>query len=212
MPLYNHKLSYRPLRGGVEIYNPVVDEVGTLGFIAQAREGGPGRWIVSCHHVLVGAPGRLPGGDEPVCQPAKASKPVATLDLARLNAALDCAAARVMDGVEAVGEILGVGRLGAPVEPAVGMRILKSGIATGVTEGVIGAVAGTDVVIGIPCGFDANYELSLAGDSGALWVERETRRPVALHRREIPGVEHTCSATALTAVLGALELRLIDPL
>src|SRR5437870_1846913 len=70
MALFNHRLAYRPLRGGVEIYNPSVNELGTLGFIAADAQGGAGLWIVSCYHVLVGGPGRAPVAGEDVFQPS----------------------------------------------------------------------------------------------------------------------------------------------
>jgi hypothetical protein len=52
MSLYNHQLTFRPLLGGIEIYVPRVDEVGTLGFVARDQEANEDWWLVSCYHVV----------------------------------------------------------------------------------------------------------------------------------------------------------------
>ena len=210
MSLYNHRLTYRPLRGGLEIYNAVVDEVGTLGFIAQSPRGGPERWLVSCYHVLVGSPNTLPGEGETILQPSAVADAVAVIDPMHMDAGLDCAAAKVLYGITATAEILGIGCPGVPIDPVPGMRLLKSGATTGVTEGVVETVAGDDVTIAIPDGFDPNYELSGPGDSGSLWLARDTLQPVALHIRGMTGATRRCSAKRIVAVLAALDLVLVN--
>jgi hypothetical protein len=50
MPITNHGLAHRPLLAAVAIYNPNVNEVGTLGLIATSD--GTDRWIVNCYHAL----------------------------------------------------------------------------------------------------------------------------------------------------------------
>lgn len=206
MSLYNHQLAYRPLLGGVEIYVPRVDEVGTLGFLAQDLGGGDQRWMVSCYHVLVGGPGAVPPASEGVFQPASAVLPAAHVDALRTDVALDCAAAKIVAGVSITGEILGIGAIGIPLDPEIGMRVIKSGAATGVMEGMVEGVNENDVIIGLPSGFDPDYDLSLPGDSGAVWVSQQEHSPVALHIRGVPGARKTVMAKRLVPILVALRL------
>lgn len=208
MSLYNHRLVFRPVLGGVEIFNERVGEVGTLGFVGRFSQGDPNRWIVSCYHVLVGASNRTPVGGEEILQPSDGAA-IAAVDAGRADANLDCAAAKVVSGVDATGSILGIGGPADPADPALGMRLVKSGASTGITEGVVVGIAGDDVTIAIVGGFDPNYELSGPGDSGSLWVERGTRRAVALHTRELPGGTRRCSAKRIVPVLNALDLAIV---
>ena len=171
----NHVLTYRPLRGGIRIFNPLVNEPGTLGFAATA-DGGE-RWIVSCHHVLCGG-----GGSEAIYQPIDEPESiVAFIDPARARADLDCAAARLAGGVDALADVLGIGTPGLPVPPREGMRVIKSGASTGVTEGVITEVRPGRVEIE-PLGLPEDYQLSEGGDSGALWVAAGSLAAVVLHQ------------------------------
>jgi hypothetical protein len=207
--LYNHRRPFRPLRGGVEIFNPRVDEAGTLSFIAQDAGGGPERWLVSCYHVLVGGPGTQPIEGEPVFQPSDGTEPAALTDAARAHVFLDCAAAKLAPGVAGIGEILGIGRLAFPANPEPGMRVIKSGAATGVTEGLIESVEGDDVVIAHAPDFDPNYELSLPGDSGSLWLRREDHAPVAMHLSEAGGPLPRVAARRILAVLEGMGLQML---
>ena len=94
----------------------------------------------------------------------------------------DSAAARLVPGVQGVpGEIVGIGRLGTPEAPAVGMQVIKAGAETGVTEGRIVAVEGDRARIRIPADYPSSYEFTRGGDSGAVWVTRDGRAPVLLH-------------------------------
>src|SRR3954466_12516318 len=158
----NHKLPYRPLRGGIEIYNPRVNEIGSLGLPLVDKGGGPGIWLLTCYHVLFGGPNSLPQAGDVVHQPADGLTPIAIVDTARCDAGLDCATARLNQGVAAIAEILGFGRFGGIKEPTKGDLVVKSGAMTGITEGVIDDVQGDTVIIKIPDEFDPNYELSLA--------------------------------------------------
>lgn len=176
----NHVLPFRPLRGGIAIMNGNNGPSGTLGCIATSD--GVDRWIVSAHHVLRGAGPEL-GDDEPIFQPALggAAVPIARTRRDQASLAFDIAAARVVAGVETVNEILGIGVLGPVAEPVEGMRVVKSGIATGITEGVVARVDGSQVRIEIPAGYPSKYDLSAVSDSGAVWLEQGTAAPVALH-------------------------------
>jgi hypothetical protein len=200
----NHDRPFRPLRAGTAVFNPNVGVLGTLGLVATSD--GIDRWIVSCYHVL----GRADGGpfqdNEPVMQ-GDLVNPVARVSVDRASGQLDCVAALVDPLIDAVGEVLGVPPVQAPIQPVAGMRVLKSGRETGITEGVIRSVAGKDVVIRVPLGFPNDYELSGIGDSGAVWMT-EAGQPVALHRAGNPATREAF-AFDISAVLAALGLTVI---
>lgn len=182
----NHIQPYRPLLGGIAICNLALGEIGTLGFVATTNDAD--RWIVSCYHVLVGRGRQISAGiTESIVFPfEQAPQPViGEITDATVDAIVDCAAARVVN-TTAAGQILGLGKLTLPPrQPTVRMRVIKSGAATGLTEGRVDRVT-TDarglesVVISCP-DFPADYELSKGGDSGALWVDADSLAPVALH-------------------------------
>jgi hypothetical protein len=200
-------LSYRPLRGGVAIANPEnASEPGTLGLIATSD--GDDRWIVSCYHVLARSGGGGFAAGEPIFQPYRSpvSQPVAETVTGRADPGIDCMAARVFLGVETTSEIVGLGPLQAPIEPVRGMRVLKSGIETGVTEGVVRSVDGDRVVIAVPPGFPERYDLSGRGDSGAVWVLRESGAPVALHIAGNDTGQEIAFGRRMTRVLEVLGL------
>lgn len=206
----------RPLVGGIRIVNPINATPGTIGFIAQAADGGP--WIVSCWHVLIRPPlevmRKIPSG-EPVLQPGPemAGPPlpvhVASTDSQRGDPALDCSAARVLPGVAVSAEVLDLGKVGPPLDPRVGMHVVKSGMRTGVTGGIVKRVDGSMVRIEPVATAPRDYVLSNAGDSGALWVEQASMRPIAMHRRGNVTLPEFALASAIIPVLNALNLRFL---
>lgn len=70
--------------------------------------------------------------------------------------------------------ILGIGTPTAPIPPATGMRVIKSGRSTEITEGIISSVTGGKVEITLRPGYPDAYALSEPGDSGAVWLDRST--------------------------------------
>ena len=212
----NHVLAYSILRGGIAIHNPKADDrgsggaYGTLGFIATSD--GADRWVVSCYHVLCRKGEDMPDGVvEPLYHPSSQVQPspVATVSSGRADRELDCAAGRILMPTHTVGEILGIGALADPVDPVVGMRVIKSGAQTGVTEGRITHVARSEIEIS-PTGFPDEYQLSEVGDSGSLWIDAATHSPVALHYRgSEPDTPARAFAKPIHAVLEVLHLRVV---
>jgi len=123
MSTRNYNFMYRPLRGGIAIYNPQVGRLGTLGCIATSD--GQDRWIVSCYHVLCRANGAPFPDGEPIYQPVDGNVQalVAHNSTNRADPALDCAAALVANGVNSIGQIVGLRPLQNTAEPLVGMRV-----------------------------------------------------------------------------------------
>lgn len=202
----NHNATFRPLMGGIAIRNAVVGQKGTLGLIATSN--GDDRWLVSCYHVLCRNGGTMPFNlVEEIVQP-RSNGPesvVALVSEERANRILDCAAAAIIDPSNALGQIYGVGRIGLPIFPQRGMRVIKSGAETGITEGVITKVSGEDVEIAAPGPFLALCE---PGDSGAVWIDADTMAPVVLNCQQgQPG--NKAFGKVLLAVLASLNLRVV---
>jgi hypothetical protein len=204
----NHVQPFRPLRGGIAIVCGSNGPFGTLGCLATSD--GQDRWLLTANHVLSGTAATVQE-DIPVFQPAMGGPeaPIGRTRQAKASKALDVAAAVVVAGTETVNEILGIGVLGPLSEPAVGMRVVKSGIATGVTEGVIVNVTNERVRIEVPPGYPSKYELSSISDSGSIWVEQNTASPVALHvAGNDTGIE-IALGIRLSEILTTLNLRLL---
>lgn len=204
----NYFQPYRPLRGGLAIVNPVVNRLGTLGIIATSD--GQDRWIISAYHVLCRFDLSPFAASEPIHQPTDmgAATVIAMTDPNRADATADCAAAKVTPGIGAIGEILCIGEISAPIAPAVGKRVMKSGISSGVTEGIISDVTNGQVTIARLTSFPASYQLSMENDSGSAWVDAATFAPVALHQRGNP-MAGEATALAMQTVLQTLRLQAV---
>jgi hypothetical protein len=210
MNLYarNHALMYRPLIGGIGITAQGVGEVGTLGMIAYDATGA---WIVSNYHVLCRRDLSAFSDGEAVyqCFMQPGDTPIARLVTGRASTALDCAAARVEAGIDVKNWVLELGAItGVEENPQKDRPVIKSGLATGVTEGCIAEVNGDRVRIQTWGPFPARYDLSNIGDSGSVWVDAETRRAVALHSRTQDGETEAAYGFKISSVLAALQLQL----
>ena len=173
----NAFLPFRPLRPSTLVYNPLTSEAGTLGYIARQ---GQSRYLVSCAHVLIGK-GQHP---QPIYQPSDEDGlgPVAETSGSMIDHEFDMAGARIFEAVACVNEPLVFGPLRGPwIDPDVGMRVVKFGATTGATEGQITSVEAGRFKIALPSFYPAGGTLSAAGDSGSLWIELESRRPVGFH-------------------------------
>ena len=195
MSIRNLARVYGKLRGGLQIMNREIGEPGTLGMLVTV---GGVTYLISAKHVL--AKGR-PGIGDAVRQPA-GSNDIAIVE--RVSERLDCAAARVIAGVPFAPEILHIGALAPTRDPAEGMRVIKAGASTGVTEGKITRIDGNEVTIKPLADFPLEYELSDTGDSGSVWVESESRAPVALHYSAQSGGGSVAYAIPMPAVLREL--------
>jgi hypothetical protein len=210
MPRNNHVRRFRPLRAGTRIINGVCMNPGTLGFTGVDRHGA--LWIVSCRHVLVrprGWTGEAFAHGEPIHQPNRreADSMIARTVSGRADARLDCAAVPLLEGIEASAETLGLGTPAAPVRAKREMPVVKSGMRTGVTEGRIAKVSGSTIQILPTRGYPDDYQLCDPGDSGALWLEKDTLAPVGLHRGgNVRGPEFA-RASRIQDVLRALKLE-----
>ncbi|MEM7351001.1 MAG: hypothetical protein AAF657_09365 [Acidobacteriota bacterium] len=167
-----------PLVGGIEIRNVEKAGVGTLGAVVWERATGDPMALTN-HHVL--AKGRPQGGrDEPVNQPGTTGGRDRIGRVDDSDAFLDCAVARIEGSRGVSSTILDFpGGLKGFVEPALGLRVTKSGRTTGTTVGMIEGVSEHELtVVPLPGEWQ---ELSLGGDSGSVWLEEESHAAVGLH-------------------------------
>jgi hypothetical protein len=201
----NTDLRYRPILCGTSIVNARIGEPGTLGYVAADSDGA--FWIVSAYHVLCDATLGPYVADEPIYQPAAAAPEnhIAVTRAIRAKATLDCAAALLDPGLAALSYQLGIGLSAAAIEPVAGMRIIKAGAVSGITEGIVQSIDGDTVLIVADPTFPDDYVLSEPGDSGSLWIEQQSRAPVALHLGQPSS--RRAEARSFKAVLEALQLR-----
>lgn len=219
------------LVGGLTLWNPLGAGAGALGLIARDADGQPGLFVLSCYHVFFrlltpASPGRLWGADEQILADGQeliahgADETVPDeLTVAILRAdrpgdrALDCAAAEIVPGLACRPEILGLGPVKAPQDPAVGQRVRMFGAATapihGISEAVVSAFDPTSGAVEIAALTTGPTPARPArvGDSGSIWVDSATGSPVAMHLGSLDFPPYTCRARALSIVLMALKLR-----
>jgi endonuclease G len=188
-----------PLIGGVSCGNPRVT-AGTLGSIVYDR-GDCSAQILSNWHILAGSnaaaageeiwqPGRVDGGSS--------AKTVATLNRFRLDRDMDAAIAKLNGTRPHVRDILGLNPIAGMDDPTLGMNVIKSGRTTAVTEGIIDGVSlSTAINYGGSTGVNSfsnqihivprppwpavDYEVSMGGDSGSVWINEANNKAVGLH-------------------------------
>lgn len=195
----NRRARTRPVLAGISTGNPRVT-AGTIGAIVYDRVTCRAM-ILSNFHVLAGALTAAAG--EPILQPGVAdggvaADRVATLRRFRIDTSMDAAVATLDAGVGFDREVLGLGTITGTAAPALGMNVVKSGRTTGLTAGIIDGVsltvninygAGVGVVtltdqlhiVPRPPWPTVDYEVSMGGDSGSVWMEESTNRAVGLH-------------------------------
>ncbi len=197
---------------------------GTLGAkVIDIKTGD--EMILSNWHVLAGRPGARPG--LPIWQPGwidggtREDNTIAELSRWVLGP-FDAAVAKLNGARKVTTKTLEGRSIEDVTEPRLGMRVWKSGRSTGYTEGYID---GIKMRVSIPYGelgvkrIDyvfhvvprpgaAKSEISMGGDSGAVWVDDDSGKAVGLHfageRANLP--EHAL-ANEIMLVTKALNVR-----
>lgn len=197
---------FDPVLGGIETANRKLHSGGTLGMIVKdGIDGSP--LALSNYHVWVKHVGQQ--GDE-IVQPRATSDECVIGTLARWDEDLDCAVA-ALNGARflQMGAAVGIGRLTTGIaHPVLGMLVVKSSTVTGVTYGVIEGLSETEMTITPdPAHPSALNQISLPGDSGAVWLDPLTGDAVALHYAgESPGYPDRAWAKSFQAVAAALQI------
>lgn len=230
-PQASPRMRFDPVRPGVSIGNVARRSTGTLGAIV--RDAGNGRLcLLSNWHVLCGATGAQAG--ESISQPGPLhlgsgpERPVASLERwLDLRHGCDAAIAVLSTGVANDGSIFDLGiRITGVEEPRLGLALVKAGAASGVTHAMVDGIEGTfeldysgygdqkrwmDGFRLIPDPRNPEDEISVIGDSGAVWINPETQGAVALHFAGEDGVGPTAEyaiAHPISRILSLLDLTL----
>lgn len=198
---------------------------GTLGAKVIDLDSGA-EMILSNWHVLVGRqdaeaglaiwqPGWIDGG-------TRESNTIATLTR-RVLGPYDAAVAHLTGQREVTSQTLEGRSIEDVTEPRLGMQLWKSGRSTGYTEGFIDGIKMTvplsygaagmrtlrQVFRIVPLPGAPYPEISIAGDSGSVWVDDETGKAVGLHfAGEIGNTPEHALAHDIQPVLDELGVRL----
>lgn len=187
-----------PLVGGISVGNPRVT-AGTLGVIVWDRSDCQ-VCILSNWHVLCGSPTCTAGEDiyQPgVADGGTAADKVAELKRWRLDKDADAALAKLTGARGYSRDILGLNPIPGVVDRTLGMNVAKSGRTTGVTEGIVDGVSASVTInygggtvqtfhdqihiVPRPPWPAVDYEVSMGGDSGSVWIDEATGKAVGLH-------------------------------
>jgi hypothetical protein len=198
---------------------------GTLGAKVLDRKSGQ-EMILSNWHVLVGR--KDAEADLPIWQPGwvdggtRAGNTIATLTRSLLGP-YDAAVAQLTGQRQVTSRTLEGRPIEDCTEPRLGMQVWKSGRSSGYTEGFIDGIkmsaplsygaAGTQVlrdvcrIVPVPGG--RFQEISIAGDSGSVWVDEDSGKAVGLHfAGEVGDTPEHALANDIRLVLDALDVRL----
>jgi len=203
-----------PLRGGGVTCNVNVARRGTLGAVVFDRRTGDAL-ALGCHHVLMAGQYR-DGVGEVVNQPyTGANSPADRIGtIERGDPRLDCAVVRLDAPLRAdrglSTSILGVpGGITGVVTPRPGMRVVKTGAATGTTFGIIDRVGATKFTV-VPARDSCRRPLCAYGDSGAVWIEVASRAAVGLHwGGEAGDRPHRACAYAISRIAARLQVDVV---
>lgn len=212
---------YNPVPLGVSVGNPRIT-AGTLGAkVYDADTLQP--LVLSNWHIFVGSPAAVPG--EPIWQPGPLDGGYPTDTFATLSRFVlgpHDAAVAVLNGSRAVlSETVEGDTIEDVTAPQLGMLVWKSGRTTERTEGFIdGIQMSTSVNYGaagvrviqevfrvVPRPGVGNVEVSMGGDSGAVWVDEASGKGVGLHfAGEIGNAPEHALANELQPVLTLLNV------
>ena len=174
-PQLARNVRHNPVIGGIQIMNTSTPGVGTLGMIVLSRRS-LRPLAISNHHVMCRTPEvatdivSQPG----TAQPADLLGPVFASDRA-----LDCAVCSLGSRPWSF-DIYGIGGPTGTAEARIGMKVMKSGLSSGVTWGRIDGISSAGFTVVPDTAVPAAGEMSLPGDSGSIWMDY-TNRAIGLH-------------------------------
>jgi hypothetical protein len=183
---------------GISIGSRKQQTTGTLGPIVRDLVSGD-TCLMSNWHVFCGGPEAVVGDEITQPGPMDYSNGATVALLSRwlrLDQQFDAAIARVVAGTSVAAELFGTTlRVTATKPPEVGMKLVKSGAVSGVTNAIVDGVSGSYRLNYAQYGYQlqwmsgfrlvpdpaASQTISLPGDSGSLWVDAGDGKAVGLH-------------------------------
>lgn len=210
--------AFNPLQGGISISNEWDYGYGTLGGVVRDRlTDDP--MILSAWHVLASSPFTRPGLR--IFQPGVGDGGTLRHTVARftrhaMNQGIDAAVATLEGNRATLKDAYEIGSVAGAVEPVIDMRLVKSGRASQVTQGMVSGVEGERPIwygglrrtirhiVHIMQTPEAG-EVSRGGDSGSWWLEETTHRAAALHIAGNDDPEYAL-AISMPHVLEALQV------
>ncbi|MGW0436405.1 hypothetical protein ACWDV4_28135 [Micromonospora sp. NPDC003197] len=176
VPQLARNVLHNPVGGGVQIMNVNSAGAGTLGMIVLHRDS-LRPLALSNHHVMVRTP--AVAGDL-VSQPGTNDPPSILGTVLASDQALDCAVCHI--GNRGWGlDVYGLDVVTGWTEARLGMKVVKSGLGSGVTWGIIDGMNSGGFTVVPDTSRPASGQMSLPGDSGSIWLELTTNRAVGLH-------------------------------
>jgi hypothetical protein len=217
-PVLQRDQVFNPLKGGISISNEWEYGYGTLGGLVKDRLTGDSM-ILSAWHVLAYSAFTRPGLR--IFQPGlgdggTSSNTVARFTRHGMNQGIDAAVAKLEGGRSTLNEEYEIGAVTGAIEPLMDMRLIKSGRASRVTQGIISGVEGEQPIwyggfqrkirhiIHIMQTPEAG-EVSRGGDSGSWWLDAATNKAAALHIAGNDDPEYAL-AISMPRVLDALQV------
>jgi hypothetical protein len=217
-PVLQRDQLFNPLQGGISISNEWEYGYGTLGGLVKDRLTGD-NMILSAWHVLAYSAFTRPGLR--ILQPGLGDGGTSINTVARftrhgMNYGIDAAVAKLESDRSTVNEEYEIGAVTGAIEPLMDMRLIKSGRASRVTQGIISGVEGEQPIwYG---GFQRKIrhiihimqtpevgEVSRGGDSGSWWLDSATYKAAALHIAGNDDPEYAL-AISMPRVLDALQV------
>jgi hypothetical protein len=207
-----------PLQGGISISNEWEYGYGTLGGLVKDRFTGE-KMILSAWHVLAYSAYTRPGLR--IFQPGLGDGGTSNNTIARftrhaMNQGIDAAVAKLEGDRSTLNEEYEIGSVTGTIEPIMDMRLVKSGRASQVTQGIISGVEGERPIwyggfrrkirhiVHIMQTPEAG-EVSRGGDSGSWWLDFATHKAAALHIAGNDDPEYAL-AISMPHVLDALQV------
>ena len=184
-----------PVVGGINIGNNKVGLAGTLSLVFDIDTLRP--LALSCWHVLVAD---LSVEKDPIVQPIVTTPPGGSPPpdnfllghLFGFDKDLDAAISSISDRFTAGDVEPGARRISPAIaelpspaigsrSPVVGMQLIKSGVGTGVTHGLLDGTDGVQFSIVVDSAFPPQGRIADHGDSGALWLNLQDFAAVGVH-------------------------------
>jgi hypothetical protein len=217
---------------GMSVGNLTHRATGSLGLtVIDLRDGF--RCVLSNWHVLGGSPDCVAG--EEIIQPGPANlgtsdpaNKIGELDRwTNLAHGYDAAIARLTVEIGFSNFIESM-NLSGPFEPELGMKVVKEGLSSGSTHAMVDGVEGSypinysnfgdttrwmNAIHLIPDSNHAEPEITLDGDSGAVWCESNTGHAVALNFAGESGLgplSEYALAHPLSRIFELLQIKLPD--